>query len=395
MELKIPEVILKKRREKNLTQEELASALGVSPQAVSNWERGGYPDITLLPKIANFFEITVDELIGNDAVTREEDIKSFSDRYWHTGTSPEGYARQLELAKEYYEKYPQDYMIMNCLGRAIINNMDRLPENHALLNEIHEKIMAGCTDEGYRRDSIHYMCYACTDEELEDRIGKSELDWSEAIAIGELREERFLLHKRYEEYYSQRNNNDLQIFMQYLGRNNMNYYRPEDTDVFVFTEPERTAAWETHKLRLLESFDPTVKEIVPEAWCGCYAEFTLKGAGALIGCGKVEEGFSLLEKAFPRYERWLAIPAGQKMDVGCPEVFGGAQVSKWDDSCSVYIYQTDGKKTWTPYLWLFWQLKGDIYHGMTRWPWFDGVREDPRYATLLEKARILAELPEE
>ena len=47
------------------------------------------------------------------------------------------------------------------------------------------------------------------------------------------------------------------------------------------------------------------------------------------------------------------------------------------------------------YLWLFWQLKGDIYHGMTRWPWFDGVREDPRYATLLEKARILAELPEE
>ena len=67
MELKIPEVILKKRREKNLTQEELASALGVSPQAVSNWERGGYPDITLLPKIANFFEITVDELIGNDA----------------------------------------------------------------------------------------------------------------------------------------------------------------------------------------------------------------------------------------------------------------------------------------------------------------------------------------
>ena len=83
------------------------------------------------------------------------------------------------------------------------------------------------------------------------------------------------------------------------------------------------------------------------------------------------------------------------MDVGCPEVFGGAQVSKWDDSCSVYIHQADGRKTWTPYLWLFWQLKGDIYHGMTRWPWFDGVREDPRYATLLEKARILAELPKE
>lgn len=391
MELKIPEVILKKRREKKLTQEELAAALGVSPQAVSNWERGGYPDITLLPKIAAFFEITVDELIGSDAVTREEDIRSFTDRYWHMGSTPEAYAAQLKLAKEYYEKYPQDYRIMNCLGQAIIRNMDVLPENHVLLREIHEKIMEGCTDEGYRRDSIHFLCYACSDEELEDRIGKSEMDWSEAIAIGELREERFLLHKRYEEYYSQRNSNDLLIFMQYLGRNNMNYYRPSPTDAFVFTEPERTAEWEKHKMRLLESFDPAGENTVPEAWCGCYGEFCLKAAGASIGCGRVDEGFALLEKAFSLYERWLAIPAGKKMDTGCSAVFGGAQVSKWDDSCSVHIYQADGSRTWTPYLWLFWQLKGDILAGMTKWPWFDTVKEDPRYTALLERAKKLAE----
>lgn len=401
MELKIPEVILKKRREKNLTQEDLAVSLGVSAQAVSNWERGGYPDITLLPKIANFFEITVDELIGSDAATREEDIRSFTDRYWSgNGKGKDGWIRKLALAKEYYEKYPQNYQIMNCLEQAIVYNMDVLAENHALLCEVHNKIMAGCTDEGYRRDSIHYMCYACTDEELEDRIGKSELDWSEAIAIGELREERFLLHRRYEEYYSQRNRNDLQIFMQYLGRNNMNYYRMSSSmngnlrdDAFVYAEPERTAAWEKHKMRLLESFDPTGDSIVPEAWCGCYAEFCLKAAGSSIGCGRLEEGFALLEKAFPLYERWLKIPSGKKMDVGCPAVFGGARISKWDDkTCCVDIYQADGSKTWTPYLWLFWQLRGDIYQGMTQWPWFDAVKEDPRYLTLLDKAKKLAEI---
>ena len=43
-ELKIAEVILRERRKLKLTQEELANALMVSPQAVSNWERGGYPD---------------------------------------------------------------------------------------------------------------------------------------------------------------------------------------------------------------------------------------------------------------------------------------------------------------------------------------------------------------
>ena len=63
-ELRIPEVILRERRKKGLTQEELAAQLSVSSQAISNWERGGYPDITLLPRIANFFGITVDELIG-------------------------------------------------------------------------------------------------------------------------------------------------------------------------------------------------------------------------------------------------------------------------------------------------------------------------------------------
>ena len=66
MELMIAEKVKKYRRERDMTQEALAQALGVAPQSVSKWECGeGYPDITLLPAIANFFEITVDELIGN------------------------------------------------------------------------------------------------------------------------------------------------------------------------------------------------------------------------------------------------------------------------------------------------------------------------------------------
>ena len=76
-DLKIAEVILRERRKMKLTQEDLAAALMVSPQAVSNWERGGYPDIILLPRIANYFKITVDELIGNDEVTRQTDVELF------------------------------------------------------------------------------------------------------------------------------------------------------------------------------------------------------------------------------------------------------------------------------------------------------------------------------
>lgn len=61
--LKIGEKIKAKRRERNLTQEELATLLGVTKAAVSKWENAeSFPDITMLPQIAQLFHITMDEL---------------------------------------------------------------------------------------------------------------------------------------------------------------------------------------------------------------------------------------------------------------------------------------------------------------------------------------------
>ena len=53
------------RKEKNLTQEELASHMGVSPQAVSKWENDQTcPDISALPKLAKLLGVSVDELLS-------------------------------------------------------------------------------------------------------------------------------------------------------------------------------------------------------------------------------------------------------------------------------------------------------------------------------------------
>ena len=55
------------RKEKGITQEQLADAVGVSAQAVSKWELNGYPDASLLPAVADFLGVTIDELFGNSS----------------------------------------------------------------------------------------------------------------------------------------------------------------------------------------------------------------------------------------------------------------------------------------------------------------------------------------
>lgn len=61
------------RMMKNLTQEDIASYLGVTAQSVSKWERSeSYPDITFLPAIANIFETSIDALVGMSKIRAEE-----------------------------------------------------------------------------------------------------------------------------------------------------------------------------------------------------------------------------------------------------------------------------------------------------------------------------------
>ena len=64
MDMTIGKRIALLRKEKGLTQEELATHMGVSPQAVSKWENDQTcPDISALPKLARLFGVTVDELL--------------------------------------------------------------------------------------------------------------------------------------------------------------------------------------------------------------------------------------------------------------------------------------------------------------------------------------------
>lgn len=63
--MRIGEIIKKSRTARNITQEEMAVALHITPQAISRWENGlSYPDVPMLPLIAKFLNISTDRLLG-------------------------------------------------------------------------------------------------------------------------------------------------------------------------------------------------------------------------------------------------------------------------------------------------------------------------------------------
>ncbi len=102
--IKIHEQIAFLRKQKGMTQEELAQALGVTNQAVSKWESGQCcPDIQLLPELANLFEVTVDELLGSNSAKGLGDICLNLKDYFTALPEKESFENAYRLAAMLHE----------------------------------------------------------------------------------------------------------------------------------------------------------------------------------------------------------------------------------------------------------------------------------------------------
>ena len=102
--------IVSKRKEKAITQDELADFLGVSKASISKWETGkNYPDITLLPQITIFFNLTIDELIGYEPQMIKKNIRILYQSLANDFTLKpidEVIEHCNEITKKYYSCFP-------------------------------------------------------------------------------------------------------------------------------------------------------------------------------------------------------------------------------------------------------------------------------------------------
>jgi len=201
MDLMIGKRIKEYRKNKEMTQDALAQALSVSPQSISKWECGdGYPDITLLPAIANFFEVTIDELIGNDEISAKEDIQKNFFGVVNT-LSPDD---QLNLALKYHKKYPRNWHVATSLMHRIAryrgNNEN---EYKKTLSDICERILKDCTDSTMRRSAVEAMCMICDEQEIGEWLNKDTVFYYEGRH--EVYEKRYKLSGEDEKYWMIRN----------------------------------------------------------------------------------------------------------------------------------------------------------------------------------------------
>ncbi|MBR3553963.1 MAG: helix-turn-helix transcriptional regulator [Clostridia bacterium] len=152
MNICFDESIRRLRKQRDLTQEALAEFLGVSFQAVSKWERGeSCPDIALLPTIAAFFSVSVDELLGVDKAKAEEEILGYIDKF--VNGKYKGTEGTLGFMTEAYRKYPYDFRILVRYMHALVNDslqFDAPLKNKKEILAIYDRIQNNCTNDGVR-----------------------------------------------------------------------------------------------------------------------------------------------------------------------------------------------------------------------------------------------------
>lgn len=119
MQINLGEKIRQLRKQSGKTQEMLAEALGVTSQAVSRWEaNGGYPDMEMIPSIANYFHITIDELFGYDSDRTKRIQKILADA--DENLNAQGDMKTcVAMLREALLEFPSEAQIMLRLGYAL------------------------------------------------------------------------------------------------------------------------------------------------------------------------------------------------------------------------------------------------------------------------------------
>lgn len=144
--------IKKLRRERDITQEQLAEFLHLTPSAISQWETDRVlPDIQYLPKLAHLFKVSADTILGIDVEADDEEIKHIYEQVrelWCTGRREEA----EKLCREGIDRFPNAYNLMEELAWNLSYSNKREDREESIL--FFERIRANVNDECSRNFAL-------------------------------------------------------------------------------------------------------------------------------------------------------------------------------------------------------------------------------------------------
>lgn len=372
MKLYIGEQLKALRKEKQITQEVLADVLGVSYQSVSRWELGVcYPDMELLPSIANYFGVTIDQLLSNDADSREAEEKRF---YAKLDTLPFGSLEQMQFVEEFCQKYPDNdwvaFILQDIMKNYLLVNKDKTSDYLPAMIKQYHRLKGTC----YREAAVRNIICICPEEDLDEWLDLC--PWSSELT------RRGCLVSRYDvqvghqkEYHLHQSIEAFENFALQLDR--------RFPDAFG---PARKAEYHRGVLKIIASFgDGTTP---PDGWALFYAYKQLVLAACLFGDNKTEEAWKEFDAALSTYRRIFALE-----ETWLPlenAIFSDLKVSKDYSS----MLDSDGNEheiygsNYTQFC-----HAGFLHEFLTnpRWAWFDSVRDTERYREAVKWAKAEAE----
>ena len=351
------------RKEKNMTQEKVADALEVSGQSVSRWEQGiCYPDVELLPTIANFFGVTVDYLLSNEPHSKERDRELFLKTL---NTLSDTTSEQIDFVREYCRKYPGDdfyaYQLIAAIRRHVVGDEAKTKKYMPLMLKYVDKLM----ETRYRNVTIQLMATVCDEGELEKWLAMA--PYASGFNRRYCLVARALARESWEECYIQQGLEAMEDLARQLDRR-----CPDPLGA------EKKAEYQQDVLKIIRAFGNDGE--IPDGWKLFYAYKQLVLSACLFGQGQIEDGWknfhaaiSICHAALDVKDEWLSIGGA---------LFSDLKVSRdWN-------YAIDQNGTRHKLFAMVNLSNHDLRHIFDlltnpRWAWFNAVRDTPEYQSAL------------
>ncbi len=354
------------RKEKGVTQERLAEILNVTAQSVSRWELGVcYPDLELIPAIANYFGVSTDILLLNDSDAKAKDKEYFCSKI---DSFVYGSTEQLDFARSFRDKYLDDpeyaaTFVSVATGHILCGN-----KNEELFAEIESTVLE-LRNTALWNNALIDIIRICDEKDLNK--------WLDLCPYTSTQNRRGALVIRYSNQHDNKKmhiQQGLESFEKYAAQLDRRF--PDEFG------PERKAEYQRSILRVIEAFGDGVNP--PDAWKLQYAYKQLVLSACLFALGDKEAGMNEFRSAIEKY-RFIFETEEEYLETGS-EIFANLKVDKrWtkaidEDGNEYKLYAVANYSFYSKeFLYVFLTNK--------RWAWFDSVRETPEFAEAVSWAK--------